>query len=152
MFSSTHAQSRGYFSCQRSNPAPTSRNIRGYPHDENEVDTASWHFANLLLELHERMPLVEIDIIAHSMGNRVVLGALQTLPLRIVHVDLLPGRLVHKNAEQSQPGSKKPPRLSGASRHPDKVLRHGGVCMCHLPEPPTPTAERSRSDAAAGRW
>ena len=62
---------------------PSKGTIAGYFYDENEVDTASWHFVNLIAELHERMPLVEIDIIAHSMGNRVALGALQTFPSKI---------------------------------------------------------------------
>lgn len=52
--------------------------VRDYGYDQDSADIAQAEFVELLTKLHES-GIEHIDIIAHSMGNRVVLPALDQL-------------------------------------------------------------------------
>ncbi len=60
---------------------PSQGNIRNYRTDEKMVQRSLEPFAMFLTDLIEAVPdNTRINILVHSMGNRVVLGALNTLP------------------------------------------------------------------------
>lgn len=52
--------------------------VRDYAYDQDSADIAQSEFVDLLAKLHES-GIEHIDVIAHSMGNRVVLPALSQL-------------------------------------------------------------------------
>ena len=58
---------------------PSRNTLAGYPADENEVERSAKYFADLLFWLRSAIPEAEIEIVAHSMGNRVVVGGIELL-------------------------------------------------------------------------
>lgn len=62
---------------------PSSATLSGYSRDEAAVGWTVAHLEKLLLDLHERGQAKKLHIIAHSMGNRALVGALERLILRV---------------------------------------------------------------------
>jgi esterase/lipase superfamily enzyme len=62
---------------------PSDGTVLGYAHDENNARWTEPHFAELLRLLMNDQDLESVHVICHSMGNRVVVEALRTLPLDI---------------------------------------------------------------------
>jgi esterase/lipase superfamily enzyme len=58
---------------------PSQRQLLGYVADENAADISAGHLADFLKELLDRHPTAKIHLVAHSMGSRVVVGALTEL-------------------------------------------------------------------------
>lgn len=58
---------------------PTRGTYWGYPDDENNVEIAAPHLAQLLQTLLKELPDTRIHVVAHSMGARVVMHALRSL-------------------------------------------------------------------------
>jgi esterase/lipase superfamily enzyme len=53
--------------------------LHGYPADEDSVKLSERHLAHFLSLLNETFPTKKINILAHSMGNRALLGVLENL-------------------------------------------------------------------------
>jgi esterase/lipase superfamily enzyme len=61
---------------------PSSGLISGYTRDEAAVGWTVAHLEKFLNDLHKRTEVSKIHLIAHSMGNRALVGALERLVLR----------------------------------------------------------------------
>lgn len=61
---------------------PSSGLISGYTRDEATVGWTVAHLEKFLNDLHKRTEVSKIHLIAHSMGNRALVGALERLVLR----------------------------------------------------------------------
>lgn len=72
---------------------PSRGQIASYTADEATVSWSSAHFERLLLDLRERAECSRINIIAHSMGNRALLEAIERLHLRGVQPES--DKLIH---------------------------------------------------------
>ncbi len=64
---------------------PSRGQVAFYTADEATVSWSSAHFERLLLDLRQRAECSRINIIAHSMGNRALLEAIERLHLRGAH-------------------------------------------------------------------
>jgi esterase/lipase superfamily enzyme len=53
--------------------------LLGYAADEDTARLSEDHLAEFLALLHSNFPQYTIDILAHSMGNRILMGVLQSL-------------------------------------------------------------------------
>lgn len=58
---------------------PSRGSMLSYTADEDSVQWTAMHLSNFLQAVYERSGATSIDIIAHSMGNRALLSALQQL-------------------------------------------------------------------------
>lgn len=61
---------------------PSSGTLTGYTHDEATVGWTVAHLEKFLADIHQRSKAQKIHLIAHSMGNRALVGALERLVLR----------------------------------------------------------------------
>lgn len=61
---------------------PSRGHIAGYPMDEAAVSWSAPHFERLIQDLHAKTGCTRINVIAHSMGNRALLEAIERLALR----------------------------------------------------------------------
>lgn len=61
---------------------PSRGNLAGYTADEATVAWSAPHFEKLLLDLRERTECRAFNIVAHSMGNRALLNAVDRIHLR----------------------------------------------------------------------
>lgn len=62
---------------------PSAATLSGYSRDEATVGWTVAHLEKLLLDLRERSQAKKVHLIAHSMGNRALVGALERLILRV---------------------------------------------------------------------
>ncbi|MEY4567512.1 MAG: hypothetical protein RLY14_2482 [Planctomycetota bacterium] len=62
---------------------PSAATLSGYSRDEATVGWTVAHLEKLLLDLRERAQAKKVHLIAHSMGNRALVGALERLILRV---------------------------------------------------------------------
>lgn len=61
---------------------PSSGTLLGYSQDEAAVGWTVAHLEKFLVDVHEKSGAQKIHLIAHSMGNRALVGALERLVLR----------------------------------------------------------------------
>lgn len=61
---------------------PSAGTLTGYTHDEATVGWTVAHLERFLADIHQRSNAKKIHLIAHSMGNRALVGALERLVLR----------------------------------------------------------------------
>ncbi len=61
---------------------PSRGNVAAYTVDEASVSWSAPHFEQLLLDLHSRTQCNRIHVVAHSMGNRALLQAIERIDLR----------------------------------------------------------------------
>ncbi len=64
---------------------PSSGTIKGYLHDENNVDWAFPNLEELILDVVQKTNTACIHLIAHSMGNRILTKALDNISKKITH-------------------------------------------------------------------
>lgn len=57
--------------------------VAGYTADESTVNWSAPHFERLLLDLRSKSDCKSINVIAHSMGNRALLQAVERIGLRL---------------------------------------------------------------------
>ena len=62
---------------------PSRGEVAAYTVDEATVSWSAPHFERLLLDLHARTQCRQINVIAHSMGNRALLEAIERIDLRM---------------------------------------------------------------------
>jgi esterase/lipase superfamily enzyme len=70
---------------------PSRGQVLSYAADEASVSWSAPHFEQLILDLKNRASCKHINIVAHSMGNRALLQALERLQLR----KLTPNKLIN---------------------------------------------------------
>lgn len=61
---------------------PSHGSVLGYTRDETNVSWSSAHLEKFLLDVVDRTGVKELHLVAHSMGNRAMLGALERIALR----------------------------------------------------------------------
>ncbi len=61
---------------------PSNGQLLKYRRDESNVEWSVAHLERFLADIHQRTGVMQIHVIAHSMGNRALVGALQLLQLR----------------------------------------------------------------------
>jgi len=61
---------------------PSTGTLMGYSQDEAAVGWTVAHLEKFLVDIHEKSGAQKIHLIAHSMGNRALVGALERLVLR----------------------------------------------------------------------
>lgn len=62
--------------------------LSAYTSDQNDADWAQLHLAQLLLELQVKSEIEKVHIVAHSMGSRVLAGALDLAAREGFHLEL----------------------------------------------------------------
>jgi esterase/lipase superfamily enzyme len=62
---------------------PSRKKLLGYTSDEREVERSAEYFADFLSDLLVQLPDARIAIIAHSMGNRVLVEGLERLTAKL---------------------------------------------------------------------
>lgn len=62
---------------------PSAKRPLGYTSDEREVERSAEYFADFLNELIGQLPEARIVVIAHSMGNRVLVEGLERLSAKL---------------------------------------------------------------------
>lgn len=62
---------------------PSLGQIAGYTADESTVNWSAPHFEQLILDLRDKAKVKSINIVAHSMGNRALLQAVERIGMRI---------------------------------------------------------------------
>jgi esterase/lipase superfamily enzyme len=67
---------------------PSRGEVAAYTADEATVSWSAPHFEQLLVDLHKRTQCRQINVIAHSMGNRALLEAIERIDLRRSALDL----------------------------------------------------------------
>ncbi len=61
---------------------PSNGQLLKYRKDESNVEWSVAHLERFLADIHQRTGAKQIHVLAHSMGNRALVGALQLLQLR----------------------------------------------------------------------
>jgi esterase/lipase superfamily enzyme len=86
---------------------PSRGSVPAYAMDEATVSWSAPHFEKLLLDLHKRTQCTKINVIAHSMGNRALLEAIERIdlssrpqwnasaPSEPPQLDVQPAKLIH---------------------------------------------------------
>ncbi len=62
---------------------PSQGQVAGYTIDESTVDWSAPHFEQLILDLRDKAKVKSINIVAHSMGNRALLQAVERIGMRL---------------------------------------------------------------------
>lgn len=62
---------------------PSQGQIAGYTADESTVNWSAPHFEQLILDLRDKAKVKSINIVAHSMGNRALLQAVERIGMRM---------------------------------------------------------------------
>lgn len=73
---------------------PSAGTLTGYTHDEATVGWTVAHLEKFLADIHQRSNAKKIHLIAHSMGNRALVGALERLVLRDKNASEYLGQIV----------------------------------------------------------
>jgi len=68
---------------------PSQGSLTGYTVDETNAEWAETHFMELLSTLLEQVPVQNIYLVGHSMGNRIIGNTMVTLPNERLESDLL---------------------------------------------------------------
>jgi esterase/lipase superfamily enzyme len=68
---------------------PSQGSLTGYTVDETNAEWAQVHFVELMSELLEHVPVQNIYLIGHSMGNRIIGRSMATLASERLESDLL---------------------------------------------------------------
>ncbi|GAB5401807.1 MAG: hypothetical protein Aurels2KO_00380 [Aureliella sp.] len=62
---------------------PSQGQVAGYTIDESTVNWSAPHFEQLILDLRDKANVKSINIVAHSMGNRALLQAVERIGMRL---------------------------------------------------------------------
>ena len=62
---------------------PSSGKLLSYSQDESNVAWSVTHLERFLLDLRQRTGIKKLHLVAHSMGNRALMGALERIALRL---------------------------------------------------------------------
>ena len=73
---------------------PSRGSLLGYNADEGSAQWSITHLENLILQLHQQTNIEKLHVIVHSMGNRVLLGAVERLTLRFPAAQPMLGQVV----------------------------------------------------------
>jgi esterase/lipase superfamily enzyme len=67
---------------------PSNGSVEGYVADQNDADWAAAHLTELLAATRDELGAEKVHIIAHSMGNRVLVQALEDLQQRGIDIPI----------------------------------------------------------------